>query len=258
MFPILSPSSRFKENPLIDRVTLTGADDSTDPRELLALSREFPFVEWGILFSRRRERGSAGRFPSWDWIERLNEVALSAPDMKLALHLCSGLSSLLAGNCSATIWDACGVYQRVQLNFHGDRSLIDNYNSTAFRKALIDLSSKQYIFQIDGAWGSKFFSDVLAANDFDVQQVDAVSLFDLSHGAGVLPDAWPKAKAGAYHGYAGGLGPHNLREQLPKIQDAAGDCRAWVDMETHVRTSLCFDLDKVRKCLEIAAPFISL
>jgi len=61
-----------------------------------------------------------------------------------------------------------------------------------------------------------------------------------------------------YHGYAGGLGPENLAEQLPLIGQAAGDCRIWVDMESRVRSDndRQFDLAKVRKCLEIAKPFI--
>ena len=32
---------------ILDRVTITGADDSVRPTDLLELSREFPFVEWG-------------------------------------------------------------------------------------------------------------------------------------------------------------------------------------------------------------------
>ena len=33
-------------------VTITGADDSIQPSQLLDLQKEFPFVEWGILLSR--------------------------------------------------------------------------------------------------------------------------------------------------------------------------------------------------------------
>lgn len=52
---------------MLERVTITGADDSTDISQLVELSQEFPFVEWGILVSRRSEGGP--RFPSREWID---------------------------------------------------------------------------------------------------------------------------------------------------------------------------------------------
>ena len=47
-------------------VTITGADDSVEPKEIAELTKGFPFVEWGILL----ENGiySGRRFPSRDWI----------------------------------------------------------------------------------------------------------------------------------------------------------------------------------------------
>ena len=41
-------------------VTMTGADESVDPKALIELSKEFPFVEWGILIGSQ----SGMRFPS--------------------------------------------------------------------------------------------------------------------------------------------------------------------------------------------------
>ena len=43
-------------------VTITGTDDSTNMADLVALSREFPFVEWAILVSESHEGGF--RFPT--------------------------------------------------------------------------------------------------------------------------------------------------------------------------------------------------
>ena len=36
----------------LNRVTITGADDFTEPKDLVELSEEFPFVEWAILLSQ--------------------------------------------------------------------------------------------------------------------------------------------------------------------------------------------------------------
>ena len=90
-------------------------------------------------------------------------------------------------------------------------------------------------------------------------KIFAVPLFDLSGGAGILPESWPKAK-GEYCGYAGGLSPENLEEQLEKIKCVVDeDQKIWIDVETHVRSSddKQFDLDKVRKFLEISKRYVS-
>ena len=61
------------------------------------------------------------------------------------------------------------------------------------------------------------------------------------------------------HGYAGGLGPDNIESELQRIAAAAGDAPFWIDMETRVRSDNDeqFDLNKVRRCLEITAPLVS-
>ena len=52
---------------ILDRVTITGADDSIKATDLIPLSKRFPFVEWGILLSKNNE--GSFRFPTRDWIE---------------------------------------------------------------------------------------------------------------------------------------------------------------------------------------------
>lgn len=57
-----------------------------------------------------------------------------------------------------------------------------------------------------------------------------MSLFDTSSGFGILPEKWPELLPELYCGYAGGLGPDNLQEQLEKIESVIGDNEIWVDM----------------------------
>lgn len=52
-------------------------------------------------------------------------------------------------------------------------------------------------------------------------------------------------------GYAGGLSPDNIAEQLDLIDAAAGDVDYWVDAETHVRTEEVFDVEKCYRFLEV-------
>ncbi len=165
-------------------------------------------------------------------------------------------------------------FQRIQLNFHAD---LHKVNNDKFLQALKSQYSKQYIFQLDNVNNDVLY---LAMKNY----INAVGLFDTSGGAGILPNQWPEPISAksyvegghgdtdeinipVYSGYAGGLSPDNLKEQLESIQHVV-DC-AWnphssteakifIDCETHVRSNndKQFDLDKVRQFLEIAKPFV--
>lgn len=229
---------------ILDRVTITGADDSISPKDLLPLSAEFPNVEWGILFSGSRQ-GTA-RYPSAEWIEKL--WMASSQGLRLSAHLCGKWvrDLVLEGDFSwkKNIGQPFGMFHRIQLNFHahhhpGEKNFIDIL--------LQHQHTKQFIFQMDGVNDQLFKS----AHDAGAW---ATPLFDRSGGAGVLPKEWPKAYPGVLCGYAGGLSPDNLAEELRKIEAAAGAERIWIDTETRVRSDddKKFDLAKVRRFLEIA------
>lgn len=243
----------------LDRVTITGADGSIRPHQLIELTRKYPFVEWGILVSKAQE--GMPRYPTIEWIRDLQTVARTEP-MALSLHLCGRyVRQLLIGTNEMPAGLADG-FERIQLNFHAERvecSPID------FARALDQFGKRAFIFQIDEANGNGIFEAMLD------DRGDVYPLFDTSGGAGILPGKWPQAmyevaEAGQqatdakplYHGYAGGLGPHNLAEQIPLIAKAAGEARFWVDMETKVRSRADrqFDLEKVEACLKLAAPFV--
>lgn len=260
---------------ILDRVTMTGADDSTHPQNLIAISALYPCVEWGILVSSGHAPQGSPRFPSLDWIKELQKIAAVTPSMKLSLHVCGQWTrDLLLGKITIPEWMFEG-FQRVQLNFHAERT---ECNPEACFHALHKLTTstrpRQFIFQIDGRGGNEHLEAIMLENDDGGDDaIDAVALFDISGGAGILPKQWPEPRyieqachpddpAGkdhyAYHGYAGGLGPQNLAEQLPLIAAAAGETRVWIDMETHIRSmdDAAFDLTKVRDCLAICDPFV--
>lgn len=256
----------------LDRVTITGADDSIDHEALMPLSAEFPFVEWGILLSKSSMGGS--RFPSEAWLRRLaaDDRDRSSP-LTLSAHLCGRwVQQLLHGfdEFDCIVGDFIRACERIQLNFHAENTPC---NPAACANALKMLGQKQFIFQIDGNGGNDHLHAVNDAADCANIHIDTVGLFDLSGGDGIVPAEWPKpffihvdpgehgdgVESFAYHGYAGGLGPENLERELERIAAAAGDCRIWIDMETRVRShgDKQFDLAKVRRCLEICEPFIA-
>jgi phosphoribosylanthranilate isomerase len=245
---------------ILDRVTVTGADDSIKPEDLIPLSKRFPFVEWGILLSKSQE-GSA-RFPTLSWMQHLLEVQESLGDEKMALsgHLCGRwVRDVCAGNWTfvndrPTI---CHMFPRIQLNFHAQIHTID-------RQAFFEGYKKaaggpgQLIFQMDNVNNSL----LKQARTIDI---NAVALFDLSGGAGILPNSWPKPECCYtgecyYTGYAGGLSPDNVAEQIEKIKLVApGEQRIWIDCERRVRSEddSKFDLEKVARFLENAEPYVT-
>ena len=255
---------------ILDRVTITGADDSVTPADILAISYAFPFVEWGILVSasnvqHQSHRTRTPRFPSWHWLSELQRMAGNMSAMRpgqprLSLHVCGRwVRDLLLGDMTIPV-GYLGGFQRIQFNFHAEKTPC---KLLLFCAALRELRPQEFIFQIDGAKGNAHLAAVAIA-DMPESTLSLTPLFDISGGAGILPTEWPRPymlRDGqpVYHGYAGGLSPDNLAEQLPKIAEAAGDARIWIDVETHVRSAddRQFDLDKVRRFLEIAAPHVT-
>lgn len=225
-------------------LTLTGADDSVHPAHLIDLSLKYPFVEWGILLSASQMGNE--RFPSPNWHSQLLEHLNSRPvPMNISVHLCGRwLRDLLMGDERMFAFDIFKVAQRVQLNFHAE----DVKHDAQFFDSIERHPQQEFIFQLDGKHGNALF---LSARERGL--VNISGLFDTSHGAGVLRDSWPIADYPAMLGYAGGLGPDNIVEQLDKIRAAhnASQARALpfsIDMETKLRTGSCFDL---KKCEEV-------
>jgi hypothetical protein len=135
---------------ILNRVTITGADDKVNPRYLYEISQEFPFVEWGILISKN----SAGypRFPSMQWIHWL-ETAQSKPKVKinLSMHLCGTWLRQLLNTSNPEIFlnsvsEELPIFNRVQLNFHAEKQLVTLAIGTNLHK----FGDMQIIFQMDG------------------------------------------------------------------------------------------------------------
>jgi hypothetical protein len=254
---------------MIRFVTLTGADDTTDPASLKGLSLQFPFVEWGILFSQKRFR--TPRFPSKEWLEKL----FNQSSMNLCLHLCgSYVRSLLKGH-AIFLGDLENIdrdqypwqlFKRVQINTHGEDH---DWNIEALVAFLRTEHEHEFIFQLDGNGKNEAMAKSLVL-EHGLKNVSF--LFDTSHGAGLSPRTnWPSPQLskGSF-GYAGGLGPDNIAEEISKIVAIAqlrddNKCGIWLDMETKVRSfpapdpgrpnNDMFDLDKCRKVLERANPW---
>jgi len=235
----------------LDRVTITGADDSVKPEALLELTRQNPFVEWGLLLSFKGQ--DSPRFPSSKWIERFVPIARANPTMRVALHVCGRWATeMYQGQqpIKERFPELWAIAKRVQLNTHGERLLpVIHYAGLSSPPQIGD---KQVIVQMD-----EVNDGVLA--DLRQAGMNVAALFDTSGGTGSLPATWPAPIDGCYCGYAGGLGPDNVLSQIDLIEQTVGDVPAWIDMESRVRgdDGQILDLGKVASVLYQCTPRVT-
>lgn len=248
----------------IKYVTLTGADDNTNIDSLLEISSRFPFVEWGILFSR--SKSGVARYPGEDWVREL--VDKGAEVANFSAHLCGGyVTDAFKGMITFLMDEGMEeTFGRIQLNCYKEKLHRAFLNENLWRA--IDRTDKPVIL------GGNYTEDIREIVSPSFLIIHNISpLFDASGGHGNLPREWSKpflSKLGTsiYCGYAGGLGPENVEEEVVSIEKAVGSGRGvsmdhgttdevnvWIDMETKVRTGENFDLKKCEVVLKAVEPW---
>lgn len=214
---------------------ITGADDAVAIKDIAAIEKEFPFVEWAILWMP--DRAGTPRFPTLEWIK---DFKSQCPTSHASLHLCG---DALIDFAEGRAVEAMKGFKRIQLNlkFANAGERIDLQQLAAQVKAHPDV---QFILQY-----TEDKKDTLLPLFKDIP--NHALLFDASAGAGISPDKWSAPVPGHFCGYAGGLGPDNVLENLKMINAVTpADYTTWIDMESKVRTDDQFDLQKVRSVLE--------
>jgi hypothetical protein len=228
----------------IKYVTLTGADDRTSIDGLLDLSAEFPFVEWGILFSQSRQGGS--RYPSWHWVEHLAIFT----HLHLSAHLCGQwVNDAMQGRLTILAHESIEkAFGTIQMNCYKER----------LKQALVSPLLWRAISVIHNGYKPVILGGNYSGIAIDVEKflnAGVYPLFDASGGHGQSPKVWPSpftTEHGTplFCGYAGGLGPDNVGRELTRINEVAGQSHIWIDMETKLRnTKDEFDLKKCRQVL---------
>jgi hypothetical protein len=232
---------------ILNKITVTGADDTTSINDLYQIQNKYPFVEFGILIRSSETIKSSffSRFPSLKW---LNELAIKSHEQRLnlSMHLCGDPVFDILENGRLPNHISQIAYQRIQINTHGE---IHKYNYEKFLPELRRNFNTTFIFQLDGV------NQHLMYNSAREGITNISGLYDLSHGAGVVPDNWIKdPEDGLYYGYAGGLSPKNVAFQLSKIETLTNN--TWIDAETFLRKDGKFDLNLVTEFLEAASPWV--
>ncbi len=239
-------------NKFIRKVTITGIDQFTSRVRLAMIQRAHPFVEWGVLLSETKA-GKDNRYPPVEWINDTMAHSLGAVrDLNLSGHVCGAWARDIANGGREFVdthpmW--LGKFQRLQLNI--SHVLDKIYPHSDLYKGLEAIVGPRVIIQLrdDSLW----YTIMTPLMD----KVDI--LFDCSGGRGLLPECWPRPSLDGVlrpnFGYAGGLKPENLKEQIEAIQMASEGQPVWIDVESGVRTDEVLDLDKVETFLDIAAPY---
>ncbi|HXP75390.1 MAG TPA: hypothetical protein VN823_14700 [Stellaceae bacterium] len=231
---------------ILDRVTITGADDRTDPAELARLSQRYPFVEWGILISEAKT--GAPRHPSQEWRERLADIdAGAAPGLRLAAHLEGSLSrrTMLEGSDEFFTGPYhAEIFRRIQLN--GFSSVA----RTARCEIIKRRATHMFVFQVQSeeAYAAAARHGASRASNVGV-------LFDKSGGRGETPAQWPEPRFDLYTGFAGGIAPGKVDAVCTAIRGYRF-APFWIDMEANVRTDDSLDLGKVELVLEEAQRWV--
>lgn len=234
----------------INRVTITGADDKTDIQDLIDLTKQFPFVEWGILFSGSKQGQS--RYPSHSTI---GNIAASA--LPLSAHFCGSYSrDVLENGKIGMLLETYKYFDRVQLNYNFS---INTKWSTDFLalKYWAENPSKGIILQSNKA-NSELIRDLAELPRWVGASFKNLHfLHDSSGGRGReivnIPLCYPKN----YTGYSGGIGPHNVTEICKMIYQYNSTKNVWIDMESGVRTNDQLDISKVFEVLSVCKEFIS-
>ncbi len=224
----------------INRVTITGADNKVDKKDLLDLQNEFPFVEWGILFSVKNEP----RYPDKEWIHSLGYDGA----LNLSAHFCGWYSRAVLQNNNTEILDACKAqFNRFQLNYNFS---YPNQKQHAFAP-IIDWCennpTKAIILQYNKSNASELKRDFPSNVHF---------LFDSSGGRGKEIDNINPPFNNRYTGYSGGINGRNIVSVCKQISEVEFNDKVWIDMENGVRTNNQFDKEKVRDVLTKSQKFV--
>lgn len=231
----------------INKLTLTGIDNTTRGWQLSELQDTFPFVEFGVLYSKTN--AGSGKYPHLSHIEK--EFTPSAkPILNLSAHFCGWYSREVIENHNY------GLIQRLHPSF--DRVQINyNFSNNDGAKKVQDNLVKLL------AWMESYKDRtiILQYNRANKEMLDQVLGFKLPMTLNLLWDdsgGYGKEIAelntpfkNIYTGYAGGLNMGNIQRVCKQLIDMKDMSSIWVDLESGLRTNEAFDVDKAYNILKM-------
>eukprot|EP00560_Eucampia_antarctica_P008437 CAMPEP_0197825248 /NCGR_PEP_ID=MMETSP1437-20131217/2360_1 /TAXON_ID=49252 ORGANISM="Eucampia antarctica, Strain CCMP1452" /NCGR_SAMPLE_ID=MMETSP1437 /ASSEMBLY_ACC=CAM_ASM_001096 /LENGTH=233 /DNA_ID=CAMNT_0043425169 /DNA_START=177 /DNA_END=875 /DNA_ORIENTATION=+ len=213
------------------KLGLCGADDSVSPNMLGMICQSYPFVEFGILF--RPDKEGEPRYASKEWVQRLGTVAmLSSDKMNLAAHLCgTRVNDALDGNDAFLSTLPSLGFKRVQIN----ATAVNGVDASNLRQSVPTLVSLMEKYKHSLAFIIQKNEETKPLWEGLIQHYDAVfpdnvtMLVDESKGTGTLASSWPSPPKQYNIGYAGGIGPSNIKNVLKQLLEvtSSSDSHFW-------------------------------
>lgn len=233
----------------LQHITFTGIDAKTNIKALTEIQREFPIAEFGVLTSYHwNENGNR-------YLDPIVINELRGNGLSLSLHVCgSAAHDAAAGRwdlIDKLVWSNIDLFQRIQLNI-SNRS--DNPNALGCLPKIVE---QEVIIQTRDTLNTSIYDATIEKfREKDKFGRTFSMLLDASGGQGIDTPlrVWPSS---GKIGYAGGISPDNVEEKLVFLLSHVTQGTFWIDMESGVRTDDWFDVDKVRKVLEICQPIIN-
>lgn len=186
-------------------ITFTGADDLTSIEKMQDLSKEYP-IEWGILYGSN----TGGRFPS-------SPSLFFDKGLTLSLHCCGKRTRAILNGQFEEFKSFKGQFSRIQVNAR----------------------SRDYDLDILKKFEEFIGIPVIIQVRAQFSNIDFQMLFDQSGGHGLEAKSWPMNPNKKFVGYAGGIGPENVKTVLETIVPTN---EFWIDMESKVRLDDIFNL----------------
>lgn len=233
------------------KITVTGADDKTQIPDIMRFCALYPRIEFGILVTSPWSAGGFGRYPSFQWIERLAQYIDEDNRRNFSMHLCGKYVEEFFQNprfCDGIMMFA-EKFSRMQVNTHNYKMDTD-LGIVTLNIGNMLAEGVTPILQYDQA-NTATINAILD----NVPPKSVHCLYDMSHGAGILQESgWDAPLEKAVTGYAGGLSPENVAAQVEAISAVVHpDEYVWIDAETRLRDAEdAFSMSKVEQFYKAA------
>lgn len=235
-------------------ITCSDPREDTPIEDILRLSQIAPNVEIAV---QAHHSKMSFDMPRRKWFETLLKESLSMPTApNLAVHVnldwcdkfCQGiLVPDLLDLFFLLREDGMPAIRRWQINIHGSKTKL--FKTENIGKLMKNYPNREFIFQY-GAY------EYHRMQRLDKNAANFSLLYDTSGGAGKLTKNW-RAPLFEEHpqGYAGGLSPENVSENLDKIAKVAGSrTDIWIDAEGKLKTpgTKTFDINRAKQYINAA------
>lgn len=234
-------------------VVCSGINENNDIGDAVEFLKKYKNAEFGVQCSPKKAGYHSPRF-EWlkELLSKLNEHKI---ENKIALHLNEGfVVSFCDGKVPdeiSDLLDTGNAVGRLQLNFKIGRETFSSGN-------IPDMKTLEKTMQTVAP-----HTIILSASQPNLpfiykahhQQIKFDALFDDSFGEGIAPDTRkPPLFEDVFQGYAGGLSPENVAQELSKIEKSAKGA-VFIDAEGKLKQDGCFSFEKAERFVQNALDF---